>query len=393
MWRTTSILALTAAFLHMLITVTFGQTTRGLVPIDWERHFGGQRLAHTQVAAALSPRRPDLIVCVPSNGGENFHIGPRFQLWRIDKKDGRLVQQIPLPDAVDGKSLRLVVAVRPGIVALDDGGVLLVVMSENDQTLLLRLDEKGKLALVRDLMLPPGVSISKVVRGKRDNFLLIGSHGQAAFAKGIDLEGNETWQNLFERGQVQSFTSAIATEDGGWFLVGWSLPLKGLHDPSFSEVWVLKCDALGRKQSERVFSGWFPTACAEDEGGLAVVYNARGASSGVELKLKLLDSGLRDVWSKSLIALEFAMLPTQIVHLPKKGFVVAGAKPPRFWMAGIDRRGEELWDFHDTRQSLAAVTCLDLIASTEGIFAVTSVLSIENPRNPTSLLGIIKLRP
>jgi hypothetical protein len=381
-----------AAVLHSVATVSWAQTAHGPFRVQWERHFGGQRLPYTHVAAAFSSKQQNLILCVRSDGVGDRPRVPMFQIWWVDK-DGNLVQQIPVPDRANGSPLGLEVPVRPSMVALESGEILLVLKSESDQTLLLRVDEKGGLILARDLLLPPDVVISRITCGKDNNFLLVGSDGDNGFAARIDLQGNVIWHRSFDRGQIESFTSAIPSEGGGWFLVGSSSPAERFHDPIVSEVWLLKCDASGRKESERVFWGFLPAACSGEDGGLAVVYYGTNASSSIELKLQVFDSGLRDLWSKSVSPITFVMLPFQIGRAPTKSFILAGAKPPKFWMVGLDRRGEEIWSFHDTRQSVAAVTCLDLIVSRDSAFAVTSVLSIENSRNPTGLLGIIKFLP
>lgn len=368
-----------------------GQQIHGTAPVLWERFFGGQRLPFTQVAMAVSPGSAQVWICAstPGDGGTGMPDG--FELWRISK-DGKILHRGSVPNAWKGKPLDFAVAIRPSIAALDDGGSLLILRSNMDQTLLLRFDEKGQLVRARDLALSPTVVISKIVTRGNNSYLLLGSQGEDAFATSIDEHGNELWQNTFDRGRVESFVTAVATAGEEWILVGSSYPVEGPFDPKASQIFLIKCDGLGRKKSEHAFEGSMPSACRAGNENLTVVYY-KPAEPSAELWIENMDNQLQSLWAEKISSIEFPILPFHVAPTSSGGFVVAGTKAPRFWMVGLNQQGKQVWSYQDTREAIASVTCLGLTASAEWVFVLTSVLSLENPQAPAHRLGLIKVRP
>jgi hypothetical protein len=274
---------------------------------------------------------------------------------------------------------------------------MLVVKSDSGRTLLIKQDEQGTISLTKDLALPVSVIITRIVRDSGNNFLLVGYLDKDAFAMKIDPQGDELWRGTFDHGSSERFTSAIPCGDGGCVLIGFSSTSKGIPDPKVTEIWLLRCDGNGRKQSEKAFSGSLPDGCAIGNDTFAIVYYKAGVSD-TGLWLEEMDGSLKSKWSKKVCSVEYPIVPFCIVSAAGR-FVVAGTRAVRFWMAGLDGEGKELWSFQDTRDGSHALLCLGMTTSEEGVFvltgvsALTSMVSPQEKQEPIYKFGLLKVSP
>ena len=173
-------------------------------------------------------------------------------------------------------------------------------------------------------------------------------------------------------------------------LIGFSWASKGIPDTKLSEVWLVRCDSQGRKQSEKAFSGSMPDACAVGGDDFALVcYKAGDPDTGVWLEK--MHGDLQSKWSKKVCSVEPPAVPFHIVSADG-GFVLAGTKGLRFWSAGLNEKGNELWHFQDTRDETHALLCLDMTSSEEGVFVLTSMESQRQDKDVYKL-GLLKLSP
>jgi hypothetical protein len=310
----------------LVLPETRGQEHMG-APVRWERHFGSQELPYVQVAMAAPATRAGVLVCAPASEAGVLVTPATVELWRASY-EGDVLHLGPLSIPPTNKPLSVATSVKPCLLGLKNGHTVLVIKTDLGQTLLVELNEQGTVLSAKDLALPPSVIISRIVRDRDDNYLLVGSQDEDAFAMKLDKRGEELWQNTFDRGRIESFGSAIPTRDGGCVLIGWSSTVKDIADPKASEVWVLRCDRFGRKQVERVVSGSLPRACSvgNDEFGLTYY---KVDESGIGLWLEMINRDLQIEWARKVCPIQFPRLPFQVVSTAR-GFVVAGTSvvPP-----------------------------------------------------------------
>ena len=366
-------------------TVGFTQTTNVNPSVVWERQFGDQKLPYTQVAIASLPKRSGVTLCVPSSGGG----GPKtFAQWRMSS-EGQILKRSKISSTAGEKLEGMTATSKPCLCGLEDGHLMIVVKSDSGRTLLLDQDEQGTISLAKDLALLVSVIITRIVRDSVNNFLLVGYLDKDAFAMKIDPHGNELWRGTFDHGSSERFTSAIPCVDGGCVLIGFSSTSKGIPDPKVSEVWLLRCDGNGIKQSEKAFCGSLPDACATDNGAFAIVYYKAGVSD-TGLWLEEMTDSLKSKWSKKVCSVEYPVVPFRIVSAAG-GFVVAGTRALRFWMAGLNGEAKELWSFQDTRDESYSLLCLDITNSAEGVFVLTSTMSPQQNQDTIYKFGLLKV--
>jgi hypothetical protein len=335
---------------------------------------------------AVSPLGSNILVYVRSEADEQPQPLPSVSLWRVNQS-GEQIKSFDITESDPNHELRFTLLSRPCLVGLEDGGALVLARSETGGLYLVRTDQAGKTVSVKQLALPASVFVECLTPTRDGNLLLIGQINHKALAMKIDTQGKIIWQNAYDYGRYEHFTSALPPEDGGYVFVGDSvMPRKTAGGQS--EVLVVKCDALGKKQRDRTFPGRDAKAVRTQEGDYAVIYE--GASdSDRGIWVRVLDEHLNELWRKQVLPAEDGTGGFSIVNGCNGGYIIAGMRRMMFFMAELDRKGKELWSFTDDRQSRSFM-CLDLIATQQGALACTSFLSVEGKGKPRSAVGLLK---
>src|SRR5262249_20173541 len=137
----------------------------------------------------------------------------RLVLWTVSPA-GEKPSETPLE--IPGRTLR-----DPQIrgLVLLDGGALLAAELEPGQLALLKAAQDGGGSVLWHSAVP--LSINKLVSVK-DAVVLLGIRAQDAYLAKISLAGKLLWEKVVDRGQVDEFTDALPTDDGGVVVVGHS---------------------------------------------------------------------------------------------------------------------------------------------------------------------------
>lgn len=377
---------LTPIMVFIAILSFCGHSVHAGPSIEWEHHFVEEGSPLNAVMTA-SPHNSNLLVCVKSNGSPQSHSLPSVLLWWVSQK-GERIRSLEVTKNDPNTDLKLTLFSTPCAVALEDGGALVLTHSQKGGMWLVRLDQAGKTISVKQLPFPSYVYIERIASTIDGNFLLIGSLNQDAFATKIDIQGNTIWENTYDYGRDEHFTSVLPAQDGGCVFVGNSVaPVRTVGGQS--EVWAVKCDDLGKKQREKAFPGRNARAAKTQDGNYIIIYDT-ASDNDPGVWVRVLGADLNELWSKQVLAAEPRTSDFNIATVSNGDYVIAGMRKMTYFMAVLDQKGNQVWNFTDNRESRSFM-CLDLIGVGESALACTSFLAIREGHKPSFGIGLLKL--
>jgi PQQ-like domain len=219
----------------------------------WDRNFGGNETDE------------GMSVCEAKDGGilvagtsDSFGGGPDMKdIWLLKlDKDGKKMW-----DKVLGGNESIDEA--RDIAQLEDGSIIVLgnsikMSTGKSDAVLLKLSEKGDLVWKRNFGTEPGnEEASHLIRTKEGGFVLAGNKEVNQnkvwnfWIIGVDKDGYKLWEQTCGGKQNDRANALAATPDGGYVLTGYTYSYaEGSHD-----MWVVKVDAKGQKQWDKVFGG------------------------------------------------------------------------------------------------------------------------------------------
>jgi hypothetical protein len=309
------------------------QAPAGPLHVVWEKTYGSDRLS-TEFRAIAAAGNGEALVGVSERDTLDAATAKatRLLLWRIDST-GRLAGETEIKPPASFKSTNT--AVIRDVIALAAGEAMLLVDFEAGHPSLVRVDAMGKQVATREVAeASRALTLFKIVPGTGGNFLLIGHESLDALAIQLDATIKATWEKKQNRGRMDFLVDGLPASNNGYVLVGNS----GQYDPlrvGPSIVWVAQYDAYGVPKSEITFPGRYGRIARARDGGYVIVYD-RSASNAQEIQIKALSADLKELSETPLVSPGASFSDYKISATPAGGFVVAGGKDGKPYVATMD---------------------------------------------------------
>jgi hypothetical protein len=214
----------------------------------------------------------------------------------------------------------------------NDGGYIIIGQSESYGTdamfdtvaYLIKTNDIGNeqwSKIYRGIKYANGYSIQKTTDG---GYIIIGDTSSDSLKKDvyllkIDTFGNEHWSKTFGGNNVDTGYSVQQTTDGGYIIVGSTIPDGG----SFSYIYVIKTDTLGNEEWSKTFGGstWNAGYSIQqtDDGGFIIT----GKTSTFDLCLIKTDSNGNEEWSR-YFSDNYKSCGYSIQQTDDGGYIIAG---------------------------------------------------------------------
>lgn len=357
--------------------------------VVWDKRYGDERLWNEYRAMALGKNGETLIAAsarnAPDASDSNVN---RLLLWKIDQK-GEITSETEIRKP-QGSGKSSASAAIKDLAVLENGDTLLIVDFEGAHPSIVRVDRTGKQSLTKNITGPDRqISLFKMVPTSDGKFLLLGHESLDAFAMEIDATGNILWERKVDRGKMDLFVDGIATPEGGFILVGNSGQYDILRGGP-SDVWVSRYDANGREKAEVSFQGRYGRVARSQDGGYGVVYD-KGTSDGQDIRLRLLDPELKELWESPLLTVTPGFLDFKIAAVPGGGFIVAGAKGGKPYVIRVDAKGESLGTFQSDANMSIEVGSYGLIQKGGEILVCSSIIDISVKTSVTRKVRMMRI--
>ena len=204
-----------------------------------------------------------------------------------------------------------------------------------------------------------------------------GRGGEDFWLVKIDASGNKLWDKTLGGTNRDRLTSLLATSDGGYLLGGTSFSGQGgekseatLGGDFYGDYWVVKVDALGRKQWDKTLGGTqddiLSSLLASSDGGYLV---AGSSSSGVSGNKSQASKGAGDYWVVKLSTLGVKLWDKtlggtsdddlrDLIATPDGNYLLGGSSSSGisgdksqasrgsfdYWLLKINGNGAKIWD-------------------------------------------------
>jgi hypothetical protein len=345
--------------------------------VVWEKTYGSETLSTEFRASA--PQINGLVVGVSERNAIDAKTATasRLLLWKIDAA-GTLTSEVEIRKSPSSPSAGSTTAAIRDVTALDAGETLALVDFEAGRPSIVRIDRAGKQTLTKELVAPGRtVTLFKIVPAGR-NFLLIGHENLDALLMQIDAAGTLLWEKKFDRGKMDFFVDGIAAADEGFVLVGNS----GQYDPlraGPSIVWVGRYGPDGQPSTEVTFPGRYGKIARSSRNVLGVVFD-KSATNDQEIHLKGLDPDLKEKWETAVVKAAANFSDFKVAAAADGGFVTAGARSGRPYMAAVDAAGRVGATFEgDAAPRSLDVGSPGLVSDgTGGLYVSSSHIDVQN---------------
>jgi hypothetical protein len=190
------------------------------------------------------------------------------------------------------------------------------------------------------------------------NFLFTHSYSSAGdlWLMKIDASGNKQWEKTFGGSNLNMGYCVKQTTDGGYIISGIT-NVYGFNwgdAPSYGDVWLIKTDALGNKEWDKVFGGSAydeaRSVCQTSDGGFILGGGTRSYTSGwFDVWLIKTDGYGNEQWSKNFGGGD-GDCGYSVQQDNDGGYVVLGytfnygAGATDIWLIKTDASGNKVWD-------------------------------------------------
>ena len=359
----------------------------------WDKRYGDDRFWNEYKAMAIGKNGETLIAVSARNAPDaNDANINRLLLWRIDQKgDITSETEVKKPQGSSKSVAKTPMsAAIKDLAVLENGDALLIVDFEGGHPSIVKVDRSGRQSLTKNIAAPSRhISLFKMVPASDGKFLLLGHESMDAFAIEIDASGNVLWERKTDRGKMDLFVDGITNQDGEFILIGNS----GQYDILLggpSDVWISRYDANGGVKDEKSFQGRYGRVVQTQEGSYGVVYD-KGTSDRQDIRLKLLDLDLKEVWESQLLTVTPGFLDFKIAALPGGGFIVAGGKDGKPLVARVDVNGKKIGTFQNDAKMPIDIGNYGLVQRNDEILVSSSVIDIKDKTIVTRKIRMMRI--
>lgn len=335
-------------------------------------------------AAHLNTSRSQLYV----SGISSLTIGDRkhnqgFWIWGINTIDGT-ISKFELK-SIKNDSIKIFDV--QCLQNTNDGGIIAIISTGNDQSILLRINADGDVISINELA--SEVNVTKIISTGDNKFILIGSKSLKCFAMKINNNGTEIWTKVFDRGENETFVDGIAAKDGGFILIENSGTFEKLFMGE-SNLFVTIFDSNGNKIDERFLSGRYGSIAQGKDGGFVVVYD-KNADSSQDVWVQSYDNLLSPLWSKNVTTIKLGLGKFKAVGLANGNYVVAGSVRGKPWVTYLDSNGTKKWDYLSVSKDFE--NSIDIVASGDDCYLISTVMRINADKALNNYVKVVKFRP
>jgi hypothetical protein len=322
------------------------QTTDGALQptleVAWSVALQQDGLNHVFDRIAFSESEGKLLA-VKKTCSKSFHNG-RLALWEITP-DGRVVDRFLLNEHPQEAAMPRVPGRIAAIISHRDGGLVLVGRIDSSQTTsVMKLDVERKIVWTTPIPeLTKYGAILKAVPGPNESILAVGESPQKGVAICMDIEGNLLWARTYQRDEPhQRICDIVVSLHGRSLLLIGDTGNINKFGLGPSKVWLIQCDAAGRKTNEEVFPGRMPRACGPMRENRVVVLYDTSTGMPADNVLAAYDTQLHRLWTKPADLAEVWVYQPSIVRISPTRFAVAARAGRELRIREYDTTGRVL---------------------------------------------------
>ena len=366
--------------LLLLVVTTIGSTNElpALPGVVYDVLFKGD-VEFEYKAGSLSPKEKALWLAVGTREKGRLGGPQKLWLWLLDAM-GKKRLELDLQHLLNNKLNSKQYVDIENIVALESGGVAVILVSETGSPTLARFDKTGSLISLRPLKKEVrDVLFSKIILASNDNLFLIGRlNGRAAVIK-IDAAGDILWEKVVDdkaEEKISIFLDAVVSPDGELILLGHVVNSKGGH-----RLCIEMLNVQGKFQHKLAFDGERGAIAHAGDHGYIVAL-ARKQEKTQSICLIGYSPSLKELWKTKMFEEE----NFSAAHIPVKAAATIGgdslvvmSKKSRPWIVQVKDGGKVLWRHMLQNDSLFSeiVWNFDLLQSASEFTIPITMLNVD----------------
>ncbi len=377
-------------FLTLLSLITAWTLYAGeidtLPKTGWERKFGDADYTYQNKSIAVAANDNSLFIAgifSSTDRAKSQRDVMGIWIWKIND-DGEKKLDIRVKNTQDQNSNLIDVE---AMAVTGEGNIIILARSQTNQTSFLRMNAKGDILLTKKL--DQDSHIFKIIQTTDKKYLLIGKKKADALLMKIDENGEIVWSKIYARANADMFIDGVALEDGSFILI----ENTGKVEQFFigvADIWIIKCDANGQKQSERTFTGRYGSIARIINDGYAVLYD-KSSTAKQDIWLKTFDKNITEANDVNITSTDFGLERFNIFSLKNGDYIVGGTLDLRPWVSYVDSTGTKKWYFQGKTTEPAVGAAY---ASINGnIYIVSSVVGINEQYQQVNKIRVTKFQP
>jgi len=177
-----------------------------------------------------------------------------------------------------------------------------------------------------------------------------GAGGYDAWLIKTDASGNQEWSRAFGTSDNDYGRSVAQTSDGGYVIAGYTYS----YGASGTDVWLIKTDANGTEEWNKVFggtSGDYGYSVSQTlDGGYIITGHTYSFGGTGEVYLIKTDASGNEVWSNTFGGATASDAGMSVAQTPDGGYIVAGTTYSygigygKMWLIKTNANGNEEWN-------------------------------------------------
>ncbi|MBW2738034.1 MAG: hypothetical protein JRE64_04110 [Deltaproteobacteria bacterium] len=366
--------------LLLFVVTTIGSTNElpALPGVVYDVLFKGD-VEFEYKAGSLSPKEKALWLAVGTREKGRLGGPQKLWLWLLGAM-GKKKLEFDLQHLLNNKLNSEDYVDIENIVALESGGVAVILVSESGRPTLAQFDKTGSLVSLRPLKKGArDVLFSKIILASNDNLFLIGRiNGRAAVIK-IDAAGNILWEKMVDDKAEEKnsiFSDAVVSPDGELILLGHVVNSKGGH-----RMCIEMLNVQGEFQHNLAFDGE-RGAIAHAVDNSYIVAFARKQEKTQSICLIGYGHSLKELWKTKIFEeknFSAAHIPVKIAATISGNSLVVMSKKSRPWIVQVKHGGKIIWSRMLQNDSLFSeiVWNIDLLQSASEFTIPITMLNVD----------------
>lgn len=376
----------------MLNCICFNANAQEIPNILWARQHCIEGYWCSYKAMAITQNNELMTAVIASTPpGSSEPKTEKLFIWRINQQSEKVGEiEIKKTQVISADKAGITGSDIRGLTILENGNLLLIVNFIGNRPYLVKVSNVGELALTKDIFdSNRTVWISKVLRTKDGNHLLIGHESLDSLIVKIDSAGTILWEKKRDIGKMDLFLDGIATEDDGFVLIANSGDFNMLFQGT-SNIWIGKYNADGEIETEKTFTGRYGSLTKASDGGYLIVYD-KNTSDSQSIWFQSLDEKLNMLWESKVLDKKAGSLPSSFkTKTASNGnFIIAGGKEGKPYVTAFDQKRNRLWELWG--ESMDTAFDFDLLLSGNEFFISSTAITKNSQNKFTQKVNLIKV--